>query len=326
MVVDGRSQLVLFGGQDLRYLVASSNLVVLKEVPRGRSSKPSFDCTIVESPYQNEATISKDLQKGDIPEARFGHSMTMVDKSHAILHGGVTMANKYRPAEKSRGAVPLPRPFLTSCEDGHFYLLNVETYTWEKLRVPQLPGRAYHTSTLHNNNIYIIGGASYTGNIQTHRLSLHDINILHIDNLHRRQFHLTCMQFTHPIVTPVHLSYHSAFCTQIIFVCVRWIQNSMHAVEAQKSIFKTAGHNMLKLDDKCIMLCGGTTKHIFYFTSKHISTDPCDLADECIIAEVALEGDIVWVQCEGRCEKWYHMYCLKLVSVPSGKFVCPRCR
>ena len=231
-------------------------------------------------------------------------------------------------------------PFKTVCEDGDFYLLNAETFTWEKLNVPELQPRAFHTASLHNNNIYIIGGRRCTNTI----LPFHDITIFHIDNIRAREFHLSSLHITQPI--PIQLTYHYTipYTDNLLCVyggfqykqamakpdvpevskCMHLIDLSettpqMHDVEAPEQLYETAGHSMLILDSNCIMVCGGTAKHIFLYTSKDISTDPCALGDDCIISMQDLEEKAPsWIFCDGRCQKWYHVLCLKVKNIPSG--------
>lgn len=39
--------------------------------------------------------------------------------------------------------------------------------------------------------------------------------------------------------------------------------------------------------------------------------------------------EVDWVQCDGGCNKWYHMYCVGLVKnqiKPDDDYVCKKCR
>lgn len=97
---------------------------------------------------------------GDIPQARFGHTVTLVSSSKAVLFGGATGdTGKY---------------IMT----GDTYLFNILSKTWAKLSVkgvPPSPRAAHHATNVEQMQMVVYGGATGGGSLASDDLFLLDM-------------------------------------------------------------------------------------------------------------------------------------------------------
>ena len=119
--------------------------------------------------------------------------------------------------------------------------------------------------------------------------------------------------------------------------------------------YRTAGASSAFLDDKTLLLSGGSHSVFLLYTSKSLAADHCDLGEECIITDYFDNGfrsgcrnvsqhqqqsfsglhykpgrslkpqhsfvSPIWLQCD-TCKKWFHADCLKLKRIPKDFFYC----
>ena len=97
---------------------------------------------------------------GDIPQARFGHTITLVSKTKVVLFGGATGdTGKYSMT-------------------GETYMFNIMTKTWQKLSVKGVPPspRAAHSATnVESMQMVVYGGATGGGGFASDDLYLLDM-------------------------------------------------------------------------------------------------------------------------------------------------------
>ena len=97
---------------------------------------------------------------GDIPQARFGHTVTLVSNSKAVLFGGATGdTGKY---------------IMT----GDTYLFNILNKSWSKLNVkgvPPSPRAAHHSTNVEQMQMVVYGGATGGGSLASDDLFLLDM-------------------------------------------------------------------------------------------------------------------------------------------------------
>jgi hypothetical protein len=188
-------KIYVWGGLQTSTLQMSNDLYVLDKV----NMKYNVNLIPVTSPVYT----STGIQTGTVPEARSGHSMTLVLKHFALIHGGVLMPGRH--------TCSLNSPFQQTCSDGNFYLLDLENFNWKFLNVPAVQARAYHSASFHLNfnSVFIVGGVTFTGFKPTHRLPIDEVNVLKF--LSSGECVLTSMKFTiPPDISVYYISYHSA--------------------------------------------------------------------------------------------------------------------
>ena len=105
--------------------------------------------------------MSEELEVfGDIPQARFGHTVTLVSNSKAVLFGGATGdTGKY---------------IMT----GDTYLFNILNKSWSKLTVkgvPPSPRAAHHSTNVEQMQMVVYGGATGGGSLASDDLFLLDM-------------------------------------------------------------------------------------------------------------------------------------------------------
>lgn len=336
-VVDTQ-KIYVWGGYNTAQLTVDSDLLILT---KGGSK---FNCEIV----QQEAIsllarpVSKSKQSGFMPEGRAGHTLTNIGNHAAVLHGGVTM-----PMRKTS---TLNSPFLKACKDGKFYELNLQTYKWSQINVPEVTPRAFHSAeySVDHKSIYIVGGITYTGYQPDQRLPIDDVIVVKI--LDDNTYSLDRVVFTFATDLPKYLSYHSSCLLENqMFVFGGFYQKeskmedvpqlnsniltynltdlTLNFVELDK-MHRSAGNTSVTLSNDCIMVVGGSTKNYFVYTSKPMVPSPCDYASECNICDSPEISPISWVQCEGSCHRWLHQFCVGVLTtgLPKGKFICKDCK
>ena len=180
--------------------------------------------------------------------------------------------------------------------DSYFYAFDLDDLMWEKLSyLPDVPARAYHSCNVFHINgissIAYVGGVQKAGSEIT-RVSIYDLVILKfVGDKYEVEF------VTIPCSVPHPLSYHSSTYIEPFIVVVsgangidtngscklihiNMFDKTCTNVDLQQQ-FCTVGHSSLKLDDDCILVCGGSTKHFFTYSSKRLTPSACDLLDKC---------------------------------------------
>ena len=325
----------VWGGLQTSTLQMSNELYVLNK------QNNKYNVKLV--PISNPTDTTVTLQTGTIPEARSGHSMTILLEHFAVVHGGVSMPNRH--------TCSLNSPFQQACTDGNFYLLDLENFKWKSLNVPAVQARAYHTATSHadSNSLYIIGGVTFTAFEPTHRLPIDEILVLKF--LSSDECVLSNVKFTMPPDNSVYyLSYHSANMldnklyifggySQYMsdmkekpgmnqYVLVYDMTINALSMVPMDDIHNTAGNSSLVLANDCFMIVGGCNKNFYVYTSKLMKPNPCDLQEKCVIEESPEISPISWVQCEGKCKRWLHQHCVGVLESgpPKGKYFCSDCK
>jgi hypothetical protein len=95
-----------------------------------------------------------------------------------------------------------------------------------------------------------------------------------------------------------------------------------------KEIHLTAGNSSLVLSNDCFMILSGSNKNFYVYTSKLMKPNPCDLKEKCVIYDSPEISPIAWVQCEGKCKRWLHQFCVGVLESgpPMGKYFCQDCK
>ncbi|KAI8485884.1 hypothetical protein Bbelb_364360 [Branchiostoma belcheri] len=142
----------------------------------GAMSTLPIDVDITITPKTTTAKVSilpGDKQDG-VPSPRTGHTLVAISSLQAILFGGLELASRHARLGTC----------AQSCKDGYFYLLDMTTLRWNKLPLPPLVPRAYHSSTWvpASSTMVIVGGISYSGHCPSERLSVSDVVCLKISD------------------------------------------------------------------------------------------------------------------------------------------------
>ncbi|KAI8511038.1 hypothetical protein Bbelb_119540 [Branchiostoma belcheri] len=114
-----------------------------------------------------------DKQDG-VPSPRTLHTLVAISSLQAILFGGLELASRHARLGTC----------AQSCKDGYFYLLDMTTLRWNKLPLPPLVPRAYHSSTWvpASSTMVTVGGITYSGHCPSERLSVSDVVCLKISD------------------------------------------------------------------------------------------------------------------------------------------------
>lgn len=332
-VIDG--ELFLFGGERLDTFETTNEMYRIK-----KKGSTHWDVTEVQ-------------QDGEVPCGRLGHTFTALWDKYILLHGGASM-------DLRDSHFLVQTRFRQTGNDPYFYLFDISTNFWSKIRLPGLCCRAYHTAVFNESqdSIIILGGVHYNEGAQAiHRIDIRDVTCLKIDTTGTASSPKFSLQvFSLDLPTPVYISNHACVfsksdkklyvfggiqqqdsaiptdahsvqyegaATMFVVDTDVWDCKTVHAGYAQ-SDFRTRGHSMFQLAPDCIMIIGGVQKTIFMYTTKLMVPDPCGLQEQCRISESDVVSPIPWIQCE-FCGQWLHQFCVKLVRVPRGKYKCPEC-
>jgi hypothetical protein len=325
----------VWGGLNTASLTPSNDIISLVK------HNDKFNVTLIQADCPESISVTK--QQGDVPSARFGHSLTLFTDDLAILHGGLSMP--------FRESASLVSPFRHVCEDGKFYLLNNQTYTWTILNLPEVQSRTFHTASYSKemNCIFIVGGLCYMGFEPSTRLPFDDALIIKVFGYN--QFSLEKITFSLcENLSKYYLSYHSScIVDEKMFVVGGFSQmepevkdkpalnpylliydlqmKHVKNVEIGSSNL-TSGCSCVSLANDSIMIVGGSVQNYFVYTSKAMQPSPCDLQAACIIGDSPEISPISWVQCEGKCKRWLHQYCVGVLEsgLPRGKYICSECK
>ncbi|XP_045210185.2 uncharacterized protein LOC123561703 [Mercenaria mercenaria] len=329
----------VWGGLNTDTFDTSNELIKLEFV------RNKYQCTICQP--AGRGVLSKDVQRGDIPTGRTGHTITPLGDNIVVMHGGVSLSNRHTTG--------LVSPFTQVCNDGSFYEFDSSTYLWTRIKnIPDVRPRAYHTAnfvTLSGTKcVIIIGGVSFKGNesVPLERLPINELFILKLHNLTEHRY--TLDKITAKLQVDIFISYHSIVAlNNKLIVTGGYAQkepemtdtpltsNKLYTIDLQSLNIDTteldtwhctAGNSSFALSDDCIMVVGGSAENIFAYTTKPLRPSSCDLDDECCIFESPEISPIAWVQCESKCKRWLHQYCVGLLEkgVPKGKYTCTTCK
>ncbi|XP_060562647.1 uncharacterized protein LOC132722215 [Ruditapes philippinarum] len=331
----------VWGGLNTDTFETSNELIKLDFI------RNKYQCTICQP--AGKTSLSKLVQNGDIPVGRTGHTVTQLSENVIVMHGGLSLPNRHKPG--------LASPFSQVCNDGSFYEFDSRTLRWTKIRdIPDVMPRAYHTANIATISgtrcVIIIGGVSFKGvessPSERLRLPLSELVILKLHGVAERRYSLDKISASIP--EDIFISYQSVVSfNNILYITGGFVQkeaeitdpptasNKLYAIDLQSLsiesteldiMYCTAGNSSFTLSDDCIMVVGGVLETIFAYTTKPLRPSPCDLNDECCISDSPEISPIAWVQCESKCKRWLHQFCVGLLEkgVPKGKYVCSTCK
>ncbi|XP_041478131.1 uncharacterized protein LOC121426054 [Lytechinus variegatus] len=356
-VIEYNGRFLVWGGLDLAHYECRDDLIILEKMEgtsQGRATpSTTFDVTYVQTrknmvPSRRGAIL--DEQTGTVPQARTGHSLTQLgNTTNAILFGGVI----YERQERG-----FTLQWEKSCQDGRFYVLDMETLSWSLIKVPSTQARAYHSANCIEKDgtlvLVIVGGLTFnkgSSMMAKNREPIHEVLVLTMN-----------LDFVNPILqtvtlgagsaqtSPVYLSYHATSVVGNSILVYGGFQQESSAVNqniastrvyqldiesrlycllsktakhAKHSVFATAGHTLINTNNDFVCI-GGTSKQISILSDRNFEEDNCDLAT-CHIQD-AEDTEIGWIHCEApRCGKWFHEFCLGLKRIPA-KYYCSACK
>ena len=297
------------------------------------------------------------LQNGDIPAARFGHSLTKVSVCKAIMFGGLCMPKRNTIAancsdifEQSNAPGQLFVLELNPAADFDATTVNVRP-TWKKVNtINETLERSFHTATFIESlqSIVVLGGVSYKDGVASACFSLEEIVILKIEDLSGNFISLKTEKI--PSLKDIYLSGHASTASPTedthIYLFGGYEQNSsaydknirpssnlfVIDVVRKQAIKKiapnsmaTACHSLTFVSQAVLIILGGTNQSIQLFTSKELVPDKCDLGTRCTIDDTFI-SPIPWIQCDGICKRWLHQFCINLKIVPKNEFICDQCK
>jgi hypothetical protein len=297
---------------------------------------------------KNKINVQIQKQNGDIPDSRSGHTITYIGDRKYLLHGGCRMDLATSPhLVRNR--------FRQVINDRKFYVLDINSFQWSVVQSAEATkARCNHTCLKIDFKLFFIGGlTSTTMSIADERIKLTDVMCLNYHNLDDAS--IMIYKFSQsPSSSSVFLSNHSSILfngkilifggihqtqgkigekidvngTDILFEMdteSKIIENGIKA-SYNLSDFRTRGHTMHVVDDDCVMVIGGTMRSIVMYTTKLMTPSPCDLNERCTIADSDIISPIPWVQCEFKCKRWLHWFCVKITRNPKGKYKCQDCK
>ena len=315
-------EFVLYGGMRLDNMSAASDLWQL-QLKGGRRSY--MDITVLE-------------QHGDVPSARFGHTLTKIDNQSVLMHGGLSLDLRWSDHF-------VQDRFRQVLSDQHFYILDVPSKTWTKLGVEAHCARAFHSAVLYKDSVFYVGGLRSRG-------SLGPKERIHLGEIMEVNLMTKSVCLRHVAGWPeVYISGHASVVidnklyvyggvtqhstaeikkvdkngsNQMYIMSLDELSGSMETAYYDQGDYRATGHSMAVLDRDCIMVIGGSMRGILMYTNKTMCPSPCDL-DNCIISQSDIVSPIAWIKCEGSCKKWLHWFCVGITREPR-KFVCVNCR
>ena len=284
------------------------------------------------------------LYQRETPKARAGHSLTNIPKSSKlVMFGGYSLPNREIQSAASAN------PFVQMSEDDNFYVLDIPSVTWKWLELPGCGPRCFHTADfISEKQMAIVGGLVYKGYRPVERLSLNSITVLNVIDISKMEFSLSNYMFD---IEPTYISYHgsvmfkssllvyggysqhepqipeSTSTTQnlngVMFVFDFNTQNASKVSSPKENA--VAGNSLIVADDATVLIMGGTIRNYCVFTSKPFTPSPCGLNPKCIIQDSPEVSPIQWIQCDGSCQEWHHLFCTGLKCPPKGNYYCTAC-
>ena len=346
--------LLLWGGLKLESFSPTNELFIIMRKHKGK--RRNFQA-ITYSPNRDGIEDSRFdnvlLQEGEIPCARFGHSLTKINDQNCLMLGGISFPNR------DRLSFDCSNNFEHKLVKGDSYHLCIKKddenfkFSWNKVSIEDDQiRRAFHTASYipSLNKIIVFGGLTYKDGKPKSRLCLQDmICISFHPTMPMGQKFTIAMEKLPTAVKSVFISGHSAMPSpsqdHIVYVFGGYQQQNSDIttkiepcsklyiidlisktvlIKAAPDDFATAGHSLLFIDNDSLLINGGSQKAMFLFTKKSLVPDKCALGDECSIDETFV-SPIPWIFCEGRCQRWLHMHCIGLKVIPKGQFYCEQC-
>ncbi|XP_063294100.1 V(D)J recombination-activating protein 2 [Pelobates fuscus] len=149
------------GNEDTQYLIHGG------KTPNNELSSKLYMMSV--APLTNKKIIlccSEKEIEGDIPEARYGHSMNVVhsrDKSAVVIFGGRSYLPLNQRTTENWNCVVDCQPLL--------YLIDLQFGCSSSYLIPELQdGISFHSSLAKNDIIYILGGHSYENNLRARNI------------------------------------------------------------------------------------------------------------------------------------------------------------
>ena len=333
----GSFQKFLFwGGQNVvdRLRPTNDMFIISKKIVRKRVK---FDSNIylssVGEEFDKEMLSNAKKQFGDIPSERFGHSLSKVSETAAIMFGGLCCPY-YNTVQIDCSSL-----FRKELRDGDAYLLELEdsdtdvSPAWKRLKGNQtdILRRAYHTATkVLGNSLAVIGGITYENGKPHKRLSLQ--NIILLSNFDQPNMPVKEVKLPDD-VNNVFISGHSTaspdnewnllyvygeyqHSTELITkpaqpsseLFVTDIEKARKVRKVAQSEYGTSGSSLVFLEPDVLLISGGTKKASLLYTSKALIPDKCDLQSDCQIDENFVSpyhGSFVRVNAkDGGCTKF----------------------
>ncbi|CAH1242389.1 Hypp6646 [Branchiostoma lanceolatum] len=251
-------QVVLWGGLDKGRWCCSNDLI-------------KVDLTMTPKTTTAKVCILPGEKQDSVPSSRTGHILVAISSTQAILFGGLELSSRH----KRFGTC------AQSCRDGYFYSLDMPTLCWQKLPLPPLVPRAYHSSTWipASSTIVIVGGITYSGHCPSERLSISDVVCLKI---YDGQYTLTEAHMEGVPDSYVSSASASALCDDrfVVYGGYRHDKSGLHRPESSSNMYildlrtrkavvhhapskmASAGHTCQRLNDSTVVLIGGTCKSV----------------------------------------------------------------
>ena len=349
---NGGVQLVLWGGQSLHDLSPCNDLVILKEIQRGQKTKFQATIFLPSDEVAGEAFLQNaKLQKGAIPSKRFGHSFTKMDDQSGLMFGGLSCPyfNELQ--------VNASNMFQKELVLGDVFMLKLCVADgaacfpfWQKLTKEPLGilSRAYHTTTkMFNNSFAVVGGLTYKSGKPATRFNLQELVMVSLTAESVITLSKTKLSES---VKDVYISGHSAATpsddSHLLFIYGGYIQDSpdifksvppssyLYVIDinngtvlqkAAPSEHAVAGASLSFLERNVLLISGGTKKAFLLYTTKQLVADECDLGVNCQLDKVTV-NPILWIFCDGKCNRWLHQLCAGISAAPIGKFICEDCK
>lgn len=270
----------------------------------------------------------------------------------ALLFGGLSMGTHKGYYNNSR--------FCQTCKDGRFYILDTDTYEWQHIKVPLIQPRAYHSVTVMEKDdefvAALIGGVVYEETAPTHREALNEIVVLTIDKeIQNFSLKEVSLQPSMPTTHNVFLSSHATTVHNNVIIVAGGVQDqkkemkeksrkassTVYSIDLGAKVFEafpatcnasetfsTHGHSIHHLasdTDNTFLVLGGSSRQISLLTDRSFEPESCD-SEPCTIASSGDKVDPTWIQCNRKCQKWFHIHCIKLTRIPEGDYHCKKCK
>ena len=273
--------------------------------------KPALTGTITSYPIKNI-----NIQEGEVPQARLGHTLTKISTSEALMLGGLCMVKRHEVA------LYCTNMFQQSSATGQLYKLSMNPTNntdnsikfepvWKKINnVDTTLERSFHTATFVKSiqSIVVLGGVKYEDGKAVSRYCLGDILFIETENLSSDKVNLKVENLAS--LKDVFISGHAVTTSPTedthIYCFGGYEQNisnykkdvnpssNLYVIDVilkqaikkvSPDIFATACHSLTFIHESTLVILGGTNQSINLFTSKALIPEKCDLASKCVVDE-----------------------------------------